>query len=107
MSHRNARLNVRGRLLLVERVLGRGRPVAHVASELGISRQGAHRWIRRYRSEGAAGLHDRPSRPPRSPTRTAGEVEAQVLLLRRERRRGPEWIGAELGRPSRTVGEYT
>jgi transposase InsO family protein len=104
VSHRNARLNVRGRLLLVERVIGRGRPVAHVASELGISRQCAHRWIRRYRSEGAAGLHDRSSRPLRSPTRTEAQVEAQVLQLRREHRRGPDWIGAELGMPSRTVG---
>ena len=104
VSHRNARLNVRGRLLLLERVIRLGRPVAHVASELGISRQCAHRWIRRYRTEGVAGLHDRPSRPRRSPTRTAVEVEAQVLQLRQEQRRGPEWIGAELGIPPRTVG---
>jgi transposase InsO family protein len=104
VSHRNARLNIRGRLLLVERVIGRGRPVAHVASELGISRQCAHRWIRRYRIEGASGLHDRSSRPRRSPTRTAIEVEAQVLQVRREQRRGPGWIGAELDIPPRTVG---
>jgi len=103
MGHRNARLNVRGRLLLVERVLGRGRPVAHVAKELGVSRQCAHRWIRRYRVEGAPGLHDRPSRPRNSPHRTAAEVESQVLLVRREQHRGPDWIGAEVGIPSRTV----
>lgn len=48
MSHGNARLNVRGRLLLVERVLGDRRPVSHVAAELGISRQCAHRWVNRY-----------------------------------------------------------
>jgi hypothetical protein len=104
VSHRNARLNVRGRLLLVERVVRLGRPVAHVASELGISRQCAHRWIKRYRSEGAAGLPGRPSRPRRSPIRTAAEVEGHVLQVRREQRRGPDWIGAELGLPSRTVG---
>ncbi len=104
MSHRNARLNVRGRALLVERVVGLGRPVAHVASELGISRQCAHRWIKRYRAEGTAGRHDRPSRPRRSPTRTADVVEAQVLQVRREQRRGPDWIGAELGISPRTVG---
>ena len=49
MSHINARLNVRGRALLVERVLG-GRPAAHVAKELGISRQCAYRWVRRYQT---------------------------------------------------------
>src|SRR5919199_2502422 len=103
VSHRNARLNVRGRLLLVERVMRQGRPVAHVARELGVSRQCAHRWIRRYRTEGVSGLHDRASRPRRSPTRTAADVEVQVLHLRREQRRGPDWIGAELGIAPRTV----
>ncbi len=103
MSHRNARLNVRGRLLLVERVVGSGRPVAHVASELGVSRQCAHRWIRRYRTEGVSGLDDRPSRPRRSPTRTSAVLEGRVLQVRREQRRGPDWIGAELGMPARTV----
>lgn len=103
MAHRNARLNVRGRSLLVERVVGLGRPVAHVAKELGVSRQCAHRWIRRYRLEGASGLHDRPSRPRRSPTRTAVELEARVLQVRRQQRRGPDWIGAKLGIPPRTI----
>jgi len=103
MSHRNARLNVRGRVLLVERVLGLGRPIAHVAKELGVSRQCAQRWIGRYRREGVPGLHDRPCRPRRSPTRTAAAVEAQVLHVRREQRRGPAWIGTELGLPTRTV----
>jgi transposase InsO family protein len=104
MGHRNARLNVRGRVLLVERVLGLGRPVAHVAKELGVSRQCAHRWVGRFRREGAGGLHDRSARPRRSPTRTSAEVEARVLQVRREERRGQDWIGAELGIPPRTVG---
>ncbi|MBV9546198.1 MAG: DDE-type integrase/transposase/recombinase [Chloroflexi bacterium] len=63
-----------------------------------------HRWIARYRSEETSGLHDRPSRPRRSPTRTAVDVEAQVLQSRREQSRGPDWIAAELGIPARTVG---
>ncbi|MEU2683710.1 leucine zipper domain-containing protein [Streptomyces hygroscopicus] len=53
MSHRNARLTVHGRRLLVERVRS-GRPVAHVAAEMGISRPTGHKWIRRWRLEGAA-----------------------------------------------------
>ena len=104
VAHRNARLNNWGRGLLIQRVLGEGRPVAHVAKELGISRQCAHRWVRRYGQEKVAGLEDRSSRPHRSPTRTAVHLEAQVLQLRREQRRGPAWIGAELGLPARTVG---
>ena len=47
MAHRNARLTEHGRRLLVERVRVDQRPVAHVAKELGVSRQCAHRWARR------------------------------------------------------------
>lgn len=35
----DARLNLHGRLLLVERVIRHGRPIGHVAKELGVSRQ--------------------------------------------------------------------
>lgn len=82
MAHANARLNVHGRRLLVERVLGQGRPVAHVAKEWGVSRQCAHRWVARFRAEGEAGLQDRSSRPHRLPRHTSDWVEAQVLALR-------------------------
>ncbi len=58
VAHANARLTVHGRLLLVQRVVHDNRPVAHVAKELGVSRQCAHRWVRRYRAEGEAGLLD-------------------------------------------------
>lgn len=104
MSHGNARLNVRGRLLLVERVVGDRRPVSHVAAELGVSRQCAHRWVKRFRDEGAAGLMDRSSRPRRSPRRTPADVEARVLALRRVLRVGPARLAQELELPTRTVG---
>src|SRR3954452_24462250 len=102
VSHRNARLNVRGRLLLVDRVRRQGWPVAHAAKAQGVSRQCAHRWVRRFDAEGVPGVADRSSRPRRSPTRTPGAVEQQVLQLRQTQRRGPDWIGAELGVPART-----
>jgi transposase InsO family protein len=103
MSHRNARLNRHGRLLLVERVCEQGWAVAHAAKAMGISRQCAHRWIRRWRSEGAAGLEDRSSRPQSCPTRTPADVEATIVAVRHSSRRGADWIGAELGVPARTV----
>ncbi|MFD9545144.1 IS481 family transposase [Streptomyces sp. NPDC060022] len=102
MSHRNARLTVFGRQLLVERVCS-GRPVAHVAAEMGISRATAHKWIRRWRAEGPAGLHDRPSRPRTTPHRTSAEVEARVYNLRQARKLGPARIGPILGLPASTV----
>ena len=103
MAHANARLNAHGRLLLVQRVVQDGRPVSHVAKELGISRQCAHRWVNRYRLVGEAGLVDRSSRPRTCPRRTSFEVEQRVLQLRRDERRGQDWIGPELGVPARTV----
>lgn len=103
VSHVNARLTVHGRLLLVDRVIAGARPVAHVAAELGVSRQCAHRWLRRFGEHGVAGLADRSSRPHQCPRRTAAGVEAAVVELRRTARRGQDWIGAELGVPARTV----
>ncbi|WP_405430205.1 IS481 family transposase [Streptomyces anulatus] len=102
MSHRNARLTVHGRRILVDRVLG-GRPVAHVAAEMGISRPTAHKWIRRWRAEGDTGLADRSSRPHRTPHRTPRAVEARVCDLRRTRKLGPARIGPVLGLPASTV----
>jgi transposase InsO family protein len=103
VAHANARLNLHGRRLLVSRVIVDRRPVAHVAKELGVSRQCAHRWVARFRAEGEAGLRDRPSRPHRCPRRASPDVEQRVLQLRRDERRGQDWIGPELGIPPRTV----
>ena len=102
MAHRNARLTVHGRRLLVERVQA-GMPVAHVAKAMGVSRQCAHRWVARFAAEGDAGLNDRSSRPHLSPTRTSPAIEERVLDARRENRRGQDWLGPELGLPARTV----
>ncbi|EDY61840.1 transposase [Streptomyces pristinaespiralis ATCC 25486] len=102
VSHRNARLTIHGRRLLVERVSA-GRPVAHVAAEMGISRATAHKWIRRWRSEGESGLRDRSSRPLTTPHRTAAAVEARVCRLRQARKLGPARLGPILGLPASTV----
>jgi transposase InsO family protein len=103
VSHRNARLTVRGRQLLVERVCEQGWAVAHAAKAQGVSRQCAHRWINRFREEGEAGLRDRSSRPHHRPSQTPVEVEEAIVAMRREQRRGQDWIGPELGVPARTV----
>lgn len=104
VAHANARLNAHGRRLLVSRVIDDGRPVAHVAKELGVSRQCAHRWVARFRAEGEVGLLERrSSRPRRCPCRTPAPLEQRVLQLRHDERRGQDWIGPELGMPARTV----
>jgi len=103
VAHRNARLTFYGRVLLVQRVRQHGMPVAHVAKAMGVSRQCAHRWVARFDAEGEAGLHDRSSRPHRMPARTCDHVEELVVAARTEHRRGPDWLGPELGVPARTV----
>ena len=103
MSHGNARLTVHGRRLLVKRVRGDGRPVAHVAKEMGISRQCAHRWVARFDAEGEAGLWDRSSRPRSSPNATPSELVARVVAYRDLHRVGRDEVARRTGVPARTV----
>jgi transposase len=90
------RLSPWSRLLLVERVLA-GRPAAHVAAAMGVSRATAYKWPARFRAEGRPGLLDRSGRPHRTPTRTPASVEEAILGLRRDRLLGPARIGGILG----------
>jgi transposase InsO family protein len=103
MGHPNPPLTMRGKLILSHRVVVDKRPVAHVAKELGISRQCAHRWVRRYREHGAAGLAERSSRPRSTPTKTSPQRESEVLQARRALKAGPLRIAAATAVPARTV----
>jgi transposase-like protein len=100
--HGNARLTPVGRLTLVMRIES-GRPVAHVAAEMGISRPTAYKWWRRWQDDGEAGLADRSSRPRSCPHQTPAHLEAQIAELRRELKLGPVRLGARLGVAPSTV----
>jgi transposase InsO family protein len=102
VAHRNARTTIHGRRLIVARHRA-GWAQAHIAAAMGISRKCVRTWISRYAAEGEAGLADRSSRPHTSPARTPAEVEDRIVDLRGRERRGPAWLGAELGVPARTV----
>ena len=102
MSHGNARLTPHGRMLIVQRHRA-GWPKAHIAAAMGVSRKCVRTWIERFSEEGEAGLRDRSSRPRHMPRKTPAEVEQRIIELRQRERRGPDWIGAELGVPPRTV----
>jgi transposase InsO family protein len=103
VSHANARLTPAGRLVMVQRIAS-GRPVSHVAAEMGVSRTTAWRWWRRWQACGRAGLLDRPSTARTHPARTHPCVETRVRIARLLSRRGPVWIGHRLGVPASTVG---
>lgn len=100
--HRNAPFTPTGRLMMVRRIEA-GRPVAHVAAEMGISRPTAYKWWRRWQQEGAAGLLDRSSRPHSCPHRTSHRLEQRIVKLRRNLKLGPVRIGYRLGLPGSTV----
>jgi transposase InsO family protein len=100
--HRNAPLTPEGRLRLCHRIEG-GWAVAHAASSMGISRDRAYVWWRRYREEGVAGLQDRSSRPHRCPTRTRAGRERRITTLRTTRGLGPARIAGIVNMHSSTV----
>jgi transposase InsO family protein len=100
--HANARLTPRSRLTLVGRIAA-GRPVAHVAAEMGVSRPTAYKWWHRFEVEGVEGLVDRSSRPESCPHRTCPELEAEIARLRADARWGPARISLALGIPASTV----
>ena len=100
--HANARLTPVGRRTLIERIQT-GRPVAHVAAEMGVSRATAYKWWARFRAEDWAGLQDRSSRPRRCPNQTPRRVERRIEVLRRTRKLGPARIGGVLEMAPSTV----
>jgi len=103
VAHRTARLNVFGRELLVDRVLIEGWTVSTAARAQGISRATGYKWVRRFRSEGRAGLADRSSRPRRSPRATSVLEVERIVRARTELRWGPDRLGPYLGHPTSTV----
>src|SRR5690606_12559340 len=102
VCHRNARLTVHGRLLIVDRARF-GWKQAHIAAAMGVSRRCVKRWLDRYRDEGEAGLHDRSSRPHHVANRTPDATAAAVVPVRKKERPGRDEIATRTGVPARTV----
>lgn len=103
MSKVTARLTPFGRRLLVDRIIVLGWPVASAAAAAGVSRQTAYRWLRRFETDGDAGLEDRSSRPHSCPTRVPPELEERVIADRVEHREGPHLMAGRLGMARSTV----
>jgi transposase len=103
VSHANALLTPRGRLLLARCVVEERWTLRRAAERFQVSVTTAARWAGRYREHGAAGMADRSSRPYRSPRRTPTRVERRILKVRVTRRWGPARIGFLLGLHPSTV----
>ena len=80
-----AKLTALSRAEMIKRIVDLQQPVAEVAAGFGLSEHCAYKWLARFRAEGAAGLHDRSSRPNCSPRTTHPLRVARVLALRRRK----------------------
>ncbi|MGZ6662738.1 MAG: IS481 family transposase [Solirubrobacteraceae bacterium] len=88
--HANARLSLKGRELLVDRVENAGWSLIAAAEAAGISDRTARKWLARYRTEGPAGLQDRSSAPRQVANRTEERRVEVIAALRRVRLTGAE-----------------
>jgi len=88
--HQNARLTPRGREAMAQSVLLQGLTLNSAAAEFKVTARTVAKWVRRYHSEGCAGLYDRSSRPHYSPRRFPADLVARVIELRRQHTPGYE-----------------
>jgi transposase InsO family protein len=100
--HANAPLGPKGRRRMVLLVLEHGLALTEAAEAAGVSARTVGKWVRRYRAEGEAGLHDRSSAPRRVANATPPERVEAIAALRRVRLTGPE-IAEVLGMATSTV----
>jgi len=100
--HANARLSVKGRELLVDRVERAGWSLTKAAEAAGVSERTAGKWLARWRAEGVEGLLDRSSAPMAVANRTDERRIEVIAALRRLRMTGAE-IAECLGMALSTV----
>jgi transposase InsO family protein len=103
--HANARTCPKSRALIARRVLEEGWSLAAAAEAAGVSDRTAGKWVRRFRSEGLAGLRDRSSAPRRRPRRITAERVEAIGALRKLRLTAAE-IAELLGMALSTVSRW-
>ena len=102
MQHPRARLSVYQRALIVERVAS-GWTVTRAAVAAGVSRQTASKWVNRFRRCGPEALRDANSRPRHTRPRVGREAVRRIVKARLRFRRGPHFLGWQLGIAGSTV----
>lgn len=100
--HANARLSLKGRELLIDRIEVAGWSLSTAAEAAGISERTARKWLARWRAEGPTGLLDRSSAPAVVANRTDERRVQTIAALRRLRMTAAE-IAEVLGMALSTV----
>ncbi len=93
-THKNARLTIEGRKLLIERIAVIG--LTPAAEAAGVSLRTARKWLKRYEEQGLQGLADRSSRPRKTRSIVDESLRRSIEQLRRLRmpmRRIAELVG--------------
>lgn len=102
--HRRAKTCPESRALLVKRVLREAWSMDQASRAAGVSRQTARKWIKRFSTEGEAGLLDRSSRPRQSPRKLPESREQLLVELRRKHRLTALALAELTAIPRSTVG---
>ena len=103
-THKNARLTIEGRKLLIERVAVMG--LRSAAEAAGVSLRTARKWLKRFEEGGLAALADRSSRPCKTRSSVDQTLEQRIEQLRRARmplRRIAGLVGRSVATISRWV----
>ena len=101
MSHINAALTPRHRLIVARLVVEDGWPVSEVAARFQVSWPTVNRWANRYRN--GESMQDRSSRPYHSPNKTSHKIMRRCISLRMRLREGPVQLAPRLGIAPSTV----
>lgn len=101
-NHKNARLTVHGRELLVKRIVEHGLRPEEAAQAAGVSVRTAYKWLHRFRREGLAGLQNRSSRP-RHCRQALSPAQCDAVIERRKARQTYRQISQALGIAHSTV----
>lgn len=96
MSHANAALTPRHRLIVARLVVEHGYPISEVAARFQCSWPTVKRWVDRYLT-GDRQMQDRSSRPRTSPNKTPPAVTKRVVSLRLRLREGPVQLASRVG----------
>lgn len=102
MSHANAALTPKHRLIVAQLVVDRGVPISEVAARFQVSWPTVKRWADRYQA--GESMQDRSSRPHGSPNKTPQRVVKRCVSVRLRLREGPIQLAARLGIAPSTVG---